>query len=130
VSQTGINYRHSSLSRHAGDENFKVKAGDRMPYFLVEGESIYDKLHQPKFHWLVFSDAPNDSQALKAELNGQDADSVDFNAFPLTPRIEEAFGTDRAFSILLRPDNYIGYISEESSSNGVRAYISDFMRPS
>src|SRR4051794_1308742 len=33
LSQIGINYRHGSLSRHAGDEHFNVKAGDRMPYF-------------------------------------------------------------------------------------------------
>src|SRR5205085_5021014 len=32
ISQIGINYRHGSLSRHAGDEEFEVKAGDRMPY--------------------------------------------------------------------------------------------------
>jgi len=54
-SQIGISYRHSSLSQHTGDEDFKIKAGDRMPYFLIDGESIYDKLRQPKFHWLVFS---------------------------------------------------------------------------
>src|ERR1051326_6326704 len=34
ISQIGINYRHSSLSKHAWDEDFEVKAGDRMPYFL------------------------------------------------------------------------------------------------
>jgi len=126
VSQTGINYRHSSLSRHAGDENFKVKAGDRMPYFLVEGESIYDKLHQPAFHWLVFSDRPNDAQASDAELKRQYADAVDSNAFPLTPQVAEIFGTDRAFSVLLRPDNYVGCMAEESSSNGIKAYLDRF----
>jgi FAD binding domain len=36
ISQIGINYRHSSLSNHAGDKNFEVKAGDRMPYFLID----------------------------------------------------------------------------------------------
>ncbi len=47
ISQIGINYRHSSLSQHVGDENFRVKAGDRMPYFLINGTSIYDKLREP-----------------------------------------------------------------------------------
>ena len=37
LSQIGINYRHSSLSRHAGDEDFTVKAGDRMPYVVLDG---------------------------------------------------------------------------------------------
>src|ERR1700674_4831021 len=31
ISQIGINYRHSSLSQHADDENFTVKPGDRRP---------------------------------------------------------------------------------------------------
>jgi 2-polyprenyl-6-methoxyphenol hydroxylase-like FAD-dependent oxidoreductase len=56
ISQIGINYRDSSLSAHAGDREFDVKAGDRMPYFLVDGKSIYDKLREPKFHLLTFSD--------------------------------------------------------------------------
>ncbi len=97
ISQIGINYRHSSLSHHAGDENFKVKAGDRMPYFLVDGKSIYDKLHQPKFHLLAFSDAQGDFHALKTELESQYAELIDFNAISLNPQVAEAFGTDKIF---------------------------------
>ena len=32
-----------------------VKAGDRMPYFLVDGQNIFHKLNAPKFHLLLFS---------------------------------------------------------------------------
>ena len=67
VSQIGINYRKSSLSEN--DDFFRVKAGDRMPYFIYENASIYEKLKQPKFHLLAFSDGqnkpPNFSQELK-----------------------------------------------------------------
>jgi len=38
-----------------GDRQFEVKAGDRMPYFLVDGSSVYDQLRAPKFHLLTFS---------------------------------------------------------------------------
>src|SRR5215510_3392455 len=79
LSQIGINYRHSSLSQHVGDEDFTVKAGDRMPYVLVDGKSIYDILRQPKFHWLVFSDTHGDVQALKTELASPYAGLVDLN---------------------------------------------------
>ena len=123
ISQIGINYRHSSLSSHAGDEHFKVKAGDRMPYFLVGGKSIYDKLHQPKFHLLVFSDAESDFQALKTELESKYSGSVDFNAVLLDPRVAEIFGTDKPFNVLLRPDNYIGFISPETSLDRLGAYL-------
>lgn len=129
VSQIGINYRHSTLSRHAGDEDFKVKAGDRMPYFLVDGESVYDRLRRPKFHLLAFGGETGSPQS--SEAAGADADLVDFEAIRLGPQVEEVFGTDRPFTVLLRPDNYIGYISAGPPSGELRAYLKDFAaRPS
>jgi hypothetical protein len=114
------------MSKHAGDENFKVKAGDRIPYFLVDGKSIYDNLHQPKFHWLVFSNTQNDFQTLKTELESQYTELVDFNAIPLYPQVAEVFGTDKSFNVLLRPDNYIGFISAETSPGELRVYLNEF----
>ena len=125
ISQIGINYRRNSLSKHAGDENFNVKAGDRMPYFLVDGKSIYDKLQQPTFHWLVFSDAHNDSQSLRTELESQYAGLVEFNAILLDPHVAETFGTNKSFNLLLRPDNYIGFISIESSLSRLKIYLNE-----
>ncbi len=127
ISQIGINYRHGSLSQHAGDENFKVKAGDRMPYFLIDGKSIYDKLHQPKFHLLVFSDEQNDYQELKAELGSDYAEFIDFNVVPLQSHIMEIFGANKSFNILLRPDNYIGFISTENSLSELKVYLKKFV---
>jgi hypothetical protein len=94
----------------------------------VEGESIYGKLHQPKFHWLVFSETENESERLRTEVEKQYADLVDFTALPLSPEVGRAFGTDKAFNLLLRPDNYIGFISEGSSLSGVSAYLSEVIR--
>jgi len=124
VSQIGINYRHGSLSRHAGDDDFKVKAGDRMPYFLVDGESVYDRLRRPKFHLLAFTDETSPSQA--PEAASPDADLVDFNAIRLSPQVGQAFGTGRPFNVLLRPDNYIGRISAGPPSGELKAYLKDF----
>lgn len=123
ISQIGIDYRHSSLSQHLGDEKFSVKAGDRMPYFRVDGVSIYEKLHQPKFHWLVFSDAQSDFSALKAELESQYAELVDFHAIPLDLQVAKAFGAKHPFSVLLRPDNYIGFLSTETTLSGLIIYL-------
>ena len=64
VSQIGLNYRNSSLSQHQGDRSFEVKAGDRMPYFLVDGANVYDKLREPKFHLLVFSNGEHGYEGL------------------------------------------------------------------
>jgi len=52
LSQIAINYRASKLSRNSG--TFKIKAGDRMPYFQVYNQSIYDRMREPKFHLLAF----------------------------------------------------------------------------
>ena len=72
ASQIGINYRASSLS--SGDA-FKIKSGDRMPYFMVEGTSIYDRLREPKFHLLVFTDGSRSVAEITADLG----DRADFH---------------------------------------------------
>ena len=115
VSQTGINWRHSSLSRHAGDEDFKVKAGDRMPYVVIDGASIYDRLRAPKFHLVAFSNDESEWPALP--------EFVDFHHFQLSEDIAETFGTDRSFIVFLRPDNYIGFISGKPSADEVKDYL-------
>jgi 2-polyprenyl-6-methoxyphenol hydroxylase-like FAD-dependent oxidoreductase len=125
ISQIGINYRHGSLSRHDGDEDFKVKAGDRMPYFLFGGESVYDKLRQPKFHLLSFSNEPGEFQSLETELESLYAGIVDFNAFALNRHVSDIFGTDESFNVLLRPDNYIGYISKDTSTACLKVYLNE-----
>jgi 2-polyprenyl-6-methoxyphenol hydroxylase-like FAD-dependent oxidoreductase len=127
VSQIGISYRHSSLSNHAGDEDFEVKAGDRLPYFLVDGKSIYDRLQQAKFHFLVLSSEPNNFQPLKNELESRYSELVDFNGFSISPEVEGVFGTNKDVSVLLRPDNHVGFISSAISSGSVQDYLTRFI---
>jgi hypothetical protein len=127
ISQIGINYRDSSLSDHDGDQEFEVKAGDRMPYFLVDGKSIYDKLREPKFHLLTFSDGATDYighyQRQPGEMGSKHADLIDHYVIPLYPHVAEVFGMEKSFNVLLRPDNYIGFISLETSSNRLSTYL-------
>jgi 2-polyprenyl-6-methoxyphenol hydroxylase-like FAD-dependent oxidoreductase len=127
ASQIGINYRHSSLSSHAGDEDFEVKAGDRMPYVLLNGNSIYDKLSQPKFHLLGFSSEPNSFQALRNKLGNQYSELLDFNVFTISPEVAEVFGTNDDFSVLLRPDNHVGLISSDISLSSFQRYLAEFI---
>jgi 2-polyprenyl-6-methoxyphenol hydroxylase-like FAD-dependent oxidoreductase len=120
ISQIAINYRNSSLSRSEGD--FSVKAGDRMPYFSVDETSIYERLRQPKFHLLTFFDGQNKAPDLQAQLS-EYADFIDFHTMPLYPSIAEIFGAIESFNVLLRPDNYIGFISEDVSTEGLKKYL-------
>lgn len=122
VSQIGINYRKSSLSK---DEcNFKVKAGDRMPYFKTEGASVYDRLREPKFHFLTFYENENRANFEKADL----PDLVDFHTFFLTQDLAEIFGADKTFSVLLRPDNYIGTLLPGASFEKVESYFKENLK--
>lgn len=116
VSQIGINYRGSSLSDGAA---LKVKAGDRMPYFQVEGNNIYDLLREPKFHLLVFTDGSIPVSEITGDLDGR----FDFHSFPLYPNIAEIFGVSETFTVVLRPDNYIGYIAAGYSIEAVKKYL-------
>jgi 2-polyprenyl-6-methoxyphenol hydroxylase-like FAD-dependent oxidoreductase len=129
ISQIGINYRDSSLSDHDGDQEFEVKAGDRMPYFLVDGQSIYDKLREPKFHLLTFSDGASDYvgdyERQLGQMGSKHADLIDHHVIPLYPPVAEVFGMEKPFKVLLRPDNYIGFISLETSSNRLSTYLKE-----
>jgi 2-polyprenyl-6-methoxyphenol hydroxylase-like FAD-dependent oxidoreductase len=117
ISQIGITYRDHSLSEHTDDEFEDVKAGDRLPYFLVDGESIFAKLKAPKFHVLLFG-------------KGECADFgylVDCHRIPIDARISEIFGTDNDFGLLLRPDNQIAFISSEITPEKVADYFRRFL---
>ncbi len=120
ISQIGISYRGASLSRHSNDEPEHVKAGDRMPYFLVNGQSIHDRLNEPKFHLLLFS---NDEQKCETVCNEVASEFVDCYVVPLDARVREVFEKEQDFSVFLRPDNHIAFISSELSARGVRDYL-------
>lgn len=122
ISQIGINYRHRSLSVDDG-EDFEVKAGDRMPYFLVNGKSVYDHLHEPVFHLLTFSEEQSVDQTIGEEVDRQYNGLVDYRVLPLSPRVAEIFGANKPFSVLLRPDNYVAFVSTETSLSGVEDYL-------
>jgi hypothetical protein len=130
VSQIGIKYRDCSLSRHEGDKEFEVKAGDRMPYFLVDGKSIYDKLREPKFHLLTFSDGESDYERERSAVESEYAGLVDYHIVPLYKHVMEIFGAEKPFNVLLRPDNYIGFVSQETSLKDLRAYLSESIKRS
>ncbi len=119
VSQIGINYRSSPLSDHVGD--FEVRAGDRMPYIIIDGVSIYDRLREPKFHFLTFSDGREKSGI--DELNSAFAGVADRHELPLYPAVAEIFGINETFSVLLRPDNYVATISTGTSLTPIENYL-------
>lgn len=124
ISQIAINYRESSLSETHG--SFNIKAGDRMPWFEVDGVSVYDSLHSPLFHLLIFDDGETEMPQLPMELMRQWDGLIDIHCFRLDDKMSKIFGTHSAFFIILRPDNYIGLISEDLSPGLIRSYLARF----
>jgi 2-polyprenyl-6-methoxyphenol hydroxylase-like FAD-dependent oxidoreductase len=121
ISQIAINYRSSSLTENNG--SFDINEGDRMPYFEVEGASIYDILREPKFHLLTFFDGKNEAEKPAEDFLNKHADAIDFHELPLYPQVAEIFGADETFRVLLRPDNYIGTILPGTSFEKVANYL-------
>jgi 2-polyprenyl-6-methoxyphenol hydroxylase-like FAD-dependent oxidoreductase len=122
ISQIAINYRTSSLSKTAG--SFDVKAGDRMPWFNVDGRSIYDDLREPKFHLVIFSDGSTDIPLLSDEPRKKWEGRIDSHFYSLGEAAIHAFGCDHSFFIILRPDNHIGLIADSFSPELVENYLS------
>jgi hypothetical protein len=118
ISQIGITYRKAALSEHTDDESDDVKAGDRLPYFIVDGQSIFDKLKEPKFHLLLFSNSDRSEacEEFKSEL-------VDCHVIPITERVKEIFEREDDFSVFLRPDNYIAFMSTDVASGMIEEYF-------
>ena len=123
ISQTGITYSKFLLSDHSGDQSFKVKAGDRMPYFLTEGRNVYEKLVEPRFH-LLFVARDKDYEELKRDFQSDYGEVADQHVIKFDEQVEAIFGTEKPFVVLLRPDNYIALISSDISLARIKAYFS------
>ena len=123
ISQIGISYRDSALSEHTEDEPGHVKAGDRLPYFRFNGQSIFEKLNEPKFHLLVFSKAESNGRSICGEFERSFGQVADCHMVPIDERVSEIFENDNDFIVFLRPDNHIAFISSEISLDGVRDYL-------
>ena len=94
-----------------------------MPCFGVEGTSIYDRLRGPVFHLIVFFDGKTEVPPLPQDLMDKWKGMIDSTVISLYPNIAEIFGTKESFFIILRPDNYIGLISNDFSPDGVSRYL-------
>src|SRR5690606_26652183 len=87
ISQIGISYDKSSLSKTDG--SFDVAAGARMPWFEIDGKSIYESFHEPKFHAAFFTNGNIETREISA--------FADVHSFPLNAHVAEIFGTYQPF---------------------------------
>ena len=106
ISQTGIAYPDSYLTIKSSIG--KVKAGDRMPYFVFAGgKKIFSYLNDPVFKLLFFGDE-NKNRSEELDTIKIKMKSISFAEIPAP-----IFGKATNFYIVLRPDNHISYIGND-----------------
>ena len=112
ISQIQVNYLKSSLAFGKGG---KVHAGMRLPYFQImqmgKLTTIYKLVNDVKapFKILLFNISSKQFDTLDSALFGRiTIDRDQANDFAM-----KAVGLPNSFVMLIRPDNYIGYVSPE-----------------
>ena len=111
LSQIQWSYKACSISQNKSAQKLKFKAGDRLPYVLINNETVYKLLTEPAFHLLIIGDTKtvNTTEFVK----------------PVTLDIEawKPFGVLKPLYILVRPDNYIGLIADEINDEILNTYL-------
>ncbi len=106
LSQIGIAYPNSDLTIKSSVG--KVKAGDRMHYFIFsDGTQIFSYLTAPVFKLLFFGHKDK-SQFHEIGVTSITLTTLNFQEIP-----KALFGKEADFYVLLRPDNHISYIGNE-----------------
>jgi hypothetical protein len=128
--QLGVNYRGSALARDDRDETAPLRAGDRAPdatrLLTTDGEyRLFDLTGGGQFTLLSFGPAP----AVEAPVSGLRILHV--TGQPAAPGdIADTAGylarayaaTDRTL-VLIRPDGYLGLISDAGDAVAVADYL-------
>ena len=115
ASQIRISYEKSSLSKgNAG----KIKAGMRLPYFTYKENgkdiSIYEKtreVYNSNFILLAYGLITNELE----DLNKDFFTIVEIEKNSSNDEVFERIGLPKTFIAVIRPDNYILYISERKN---------------
>ncbi|HKE40629.1 MAG TPA: FAD-dependent monooxygenase [Casimicrobiaceae bacterium] len=130
VSQTGIHYRWSSLSRSLGRmPEDAPRGGDRFPWLklkLAAGgpvEDLYQKIDDIRLHLIVIG------QSAPATVGG--AGFIDVHAIPADPVNDAELASARipgTSYYLLRPDGHIGLCGIHLEPGDVEKYLSERLR--
>ena len=75
---------------------------------------------------MIFSDDATNIPPLSGELMQRWNGRIDSHFHPLDENVKEAFGCDHSFFVILRPDNYIGLVSDNFSPELVGQYLARF----
>ena len=134
ISQIGIHYRNSSLSRNASLGSFPRKAprpGDRLPLLIFQEKekpvNIQARVKEPAFHLLLFPGTrkEEDTNRIRCFVDEQ-GDLIQVEAIPLTAQTEDAYkflGLQSGGYYLVRPDMYVSYRSNRFDSEHLKRFL-------
>jgi 2-polyprenyl-6-methoxyphenol hydroxylase-like FAD-dependent oxidoreductase len=117
VSQTGVNYRGSSLSEgRAGT----IHGGDRLPWVTADSNGVAGDNFGPltSLDWQVhvYGDAAPEMKP------ACDARNLPLHVFPWRPEMNRA-GLKRNAAYLVRPDGYVALADPAGSATAVASYL-------
>jgi len=114
VSQTSIEYRHSSLSRGMAGA---VRGGDRLPWVKMESNGDnFAPLQSLDWQVHVYGEAKPEMQALCSERK------LPLHVFPYSVVTRDA-GLRRNAAYLLRPDGYVGLAEADGGAANIASYL-------
>jgi 2-polyprenyl-6-methoxyphenol hydroxylase-like FAD-dependent oxidoreductase len=134
ISQIGIHYRNSSLSRNASLGWFPIKAprpGDRLPFLMFQDKdklvNIQAVVNGPAFHVLLFPGTQSEEKinAVRGLFDEND-DVIQIETIPLTPATKDlyrALGVENGGCYVVRPDMYVAYRSERFSEDHLKRFL-------
>jgi len=121
VTQLGWNYRSLSLSQSNHRQSLSFRTGDRLPY-LVERD-LYSSFTQPCFH-LLHIGVKELSIEKRQRITSMFTFPVEFVEEPLD-NAWTTLGVKKELYVLVRPDNYIAYISDDFDAQEIREYLKE-----
>lgn len=134
ISQIGIRYRNSSISRNASYGSFPRGAprpGDRLPFITFhEGNkliNIQDKVKAPTFHLLVFPGNESDENVNNVpSIFNEYGNVIQIEPIPRTQATKNLYGVlgvKNGGYYLVRPDMYIAYRSNGFSKEHAKNFL-------
>jgi hypothetical protein len=124
ISQIWNSYNKNSFSLKLTSQKLSFKAGDRFPHVLIsrngQSESSYHLFRQAKFHLVVIGKDPADEEVnvIPARMRKL----IHVVVFPMS-EAWSSLGVKQSLYILVRPDNYIGLISDELDKDLLERYF-------
>ena len=125
VSQIGIKYIGSDLTVNRVMQVLTIKAGERFPYLKTEdGNNVYDLMKEPVFQAVIICLAEaNKLNGEMQELQKQIPDILNVIDLSKEKKMIEKFKVKKDTVILVRPDHYIGLITDEGAK-----VVGDYLR--